>query len=71
MKRHLFITMMMVMLASIAMHAYDFEVDGMYYNINGDEAIVTSGDNKYTGDVIIPETVTNEGTTYTVTAISD
>ena len=71
MKRQLFITMMMVMLTSIAMHAYDFEVDGMYYNINGDEVAVTSGDNKYTGDVTIPETVSNQGTTYTVTAIGE
>lgn len=66
--------------------AYDFMVKGIYYNINGDEATVTyeyrSGyyNNGYlnyryyndnTGHVTIPETVTFNGMTYTVTAIGD
>ena len=43
--------------------AYDFKVangDGVtiYYDINGDDATVTSGDEKYTGDVKIPASVT-------------
>ena len=49
--------------------AYDFEVDGIYYNINGNEAAVTFGTNKYAGDVTIPEAVTHDGTTYPVTYI--
>ena len=56
--------------------AYDFEVDGIYYNINGDEATVThkGGDNcydtsAYTGVIKIPETVTYNNVTYAVTAI--
>ena len=49
--------------------AHDFEVDGIYYNINGNEATVTFGDNKLTGSVIIPAAVTYDGITYPVTAI--
>ena len=51
--------------------AHDIEVDGIYYNINGTEATVTSGTNKYTGVVIIPPTVTNNGTSYSVTSIGN
>lgn len=58
--------------------AYDFVVKGIYYNINGDEATVTyryystySYYNDNTGDVTIPETVTYNGKTYTVTAIGE
>ena len=56
--------------------AHDFEVDGIYYNINGNEATVTYygssslGDSHdYSGSVVIPATVTYNGTTYSVTAI--
>jgi len=51
--------------------AFDFEVDGIYYVINGNQATVTSGTVKYTGDVTIPATVTNGDSIYSVTAIGD
>lgn len=51
--------------------ACDFEVDGIYYVINGNQATVTSGTVKYTGDVTIPATVTNGDSIYSVTAIGD
>ena len=51
--------------------AYDFKVDGIYYNINGNEAIVTSGTSQYYGDVVIPAAVTYNGTTYSITAIGE
>ena len=58
--------------------AHDFEVDGIYYNINGTNATVTykgmyldSYDNEYTGDVTIPSSVSYDGTTYSVTTIGD
>ena len=55
-------------------NAYDFEVDGIYYNIfyniDGNEAIVTyKSDQSYSGDITIPSTVTYNNTSYTVTAI--
>ena len=53
--------------------AYDFEVDGIYYNSYGTKATVTSCPypNKYTGDVAIPASVTYGGTTYSVTTIGE
>ena len=55
--------------------AHDLEVDGIYYNKTGENTLsVTYGPtsyNTYTGDVVIPETVTSDGVTYTVTAIGD
>lgn len=61
-----------VLLCSVTASAYDFEVDGIYYNILSASdltAEVTSGDNKYTGEIIIPETVSHNDTTYLVTGI--
>ena len=59
--------------------AYDFEVDGIYYEKILDEisdeitVTVTSGDVNYSGDVTIPSSVTNKdnGKTYSVTAIGE
>lgn len=53
--------------------AADFDVDGIYYNINssGTSVTVTSNPDRYKGDVVIPPTVTYEGVTYTVTSITD
>ena len=69
-----FITSTLLLLALLlpaTATAYDFEVEGIYYNINGNEATVTKGDTDYTGDVTIPSTVTYSGKTYPVTAIGD
>ena len=52
--------------------AYDFESDGIYYNIESDNSVsVTWGDNDYEGDVTIPETVIYNDFEYTVTSIGD
>ena len=69
--KHLFkLTLLLLpLLLPATATAHDFEVDGIYYNINGNEATVTSGTSKYTGDVTIPDSVTHDGTTYLVTAI--
>ena len=57
--------------------AHDFEVDGIYYQVIGSQATVTNrgtasslNNNDYPGDVNIPPTVTYNGKTYSVTAIS-
>ena len=63
-----------VLLCSATVHAYDFEVDGIYYNIVSltDLTVsVTSGDSKYSGEVIIPSTVTYKSKDLTVTAIGN
>ena len=52
--------------------AYDFEVDGIYYLKNGDQATVTyrdAGFNSYSGVVDVPGEVEWEGQTYQVTAV--
>ena len=58
-------------------HAYDFKVDGIYYNIlNESEVAVTygamdapPGRYAYSGDVVVPSTVTYSGVSYSVVAI--
>ena len=61
-----------VLLCSATASAYDFEVDGIYYNILSISDLtvqVTAGENKYSGEVIIPSTVSYKSKTLTVTSI--
>ena len=54
--------------------AYDFEADGIFYAVGSTTeatATVVFGDAPYSGEVIIPSTVTHEGTTYRVTSIGN
>ena len=59
--------------------AHSFEVDGIYYNKNSDGTVSVTFKgsstfqyaNEYTGDVIIPSSVTYSGTTYSVTSIGN
>ena len=52
---------------------YKVEINGIYYNLNECEktAEVTENPNKYSSAVSIPETVSYNGKTYTVTSIGD
>lgn len=49
------------------------EIDGIYYNLVNKvkQAEVTSNPNRYTGDVVIPESVTYGDVVYSVTSISE
>ena len=61
-----------MLLCSVTSYAYDFEVDGIYYNIDGNSVSVTCRDNSYnsySGDVVIPATVTYNDVVYNVTSI--
>lgn len=60
-----------ILLVSANVWAYDFEVDGLYYEINTDEELTcsVSSNDDYVGELVIPETVENDGVIYTVTAI--
>ncbi len=62
---------MLAMLLPALAAAHDFEVDGIYYNITSDNEVEVTNrsDVKYSGDVVIPSTVTYQGTTYSVTTI--
>lgn len=74
-------TLLLALVATTALWAHDFSVGGIYYNILADktnEVEVTnrgssysSYDNEYSGSVTIPEIVTYNGTTYSVTSIGD
>ena len=66
-----FALLLAILFSFASAYAYDFEVNGIYYNKNGSvEATVVSG-NGYSGDIVIPETVTYAGDTYAVTAIGN
>ena len=56
---------------STSASAYDVKVDGICYNLNseGKTAEVTSGEEKYSGEVVIPSSITSEGKEYTVSSI--
>lgn len=55
----------------LPMSAYDFQTDGIYYGLNGEEATVVQGDTPYSGDVVVPLSVSYDGNTYSVTAIGE
>jgi len=64
------VMLFVAMVASGALWAADFEVDGIAYNIlGGDSVEVTSKYTYYSGSVTIPATVTYSSTTYRVTSI--
>ena len=70
--KHLF-TMLLALIAATA-SAYDFEADGIYYNIlsQDDRTVeVTESPYGYAGDVVIPAEVMYDGSTYSVTTIGD
>ena len=63
---------------SLSARAHDAEVDGIFYNLdaaNKTATVTFQGDNydsynnEYSGDVVIPETVTYNGITYSVTSL--
>ena len=68
--------LLLALLLPVTAAAYDFEVDGIYYNITGTNTVEVTykGYNNvitghYSGEITIPETVTHAGVTYAVTAI--
>ncbi|MBO7240507.1 MAG: leucine-rich repeat domain-containing protein [Bacteroidaceae bacterium] len=74
--KHLFTTLLL--LCAAVATAHDFEVNGIYYNITDAtkktvavtyKGISYSYYNEYTGSVVIPESVTYNATTYSVTSI--
>ena len=67
-----FFTFFFALVATTALWAHNFKVNGIYYNILSDktnEVEVTSGSSSYSGSVTIPSSVTYDGTTYSVTTI--
>ena len=77
--KHLFTALLLLL--SVAVNAHDFEVGGIYYNItdatNKTVEVTYKGSsyyeysNEYTGNVVIPESVAYNGSTYSVTSIGN
>ena len=75
-KLFLLLTLLCLSLSALA---HDAEVNGIFYNLdtaNKTAAVTFKGDNywdddEYSGDVVIPETVTYNGVTYSVTSLGD
>ena len=75
----LWLTTIAALLCSLAASAHDFKTGGIYYNITSSTdltvAVTYRGDydysysNGYSGAVTIPETVTYNNNTYSVTSI--
>ena len=66
--------MIATLLFSLTTSAYDFEVDGIYYNIISKADLtteVTRGDTYYSGSIALPTTVNYEGVEYSVTSIGE
>lgn len=63
------------LLVSANVFAYDFEVDGIYYNITSLEkrtvAVTYCYGSNYSGQISIPSKVIYNSTTYTITSIGD
>ena len=74
-------TFLLALVASVGIiYASDTQVDGIWYDFNESNKTATvthrgssfSGyDNEYSGSVVIPSSVTYNGTTYSVTSIGD
>ena len=77
--RHLFTALLLLCATAVAAH--DFEVGGIYYNILSETdktvAVTFKGttyseySNEYSGSVVIPQSVTYNGSTYRVTSIGN
>ena len=67
------ITVLLLMAFSLCSFAFDFSANNIYYKITGANTCkVTYASlsyNSYSGNIVIPSTVTNVSTTYTVTEI--
>lgn len=68
-----FTTLLFVFMSALIAKAYDFESNGIYYNIlsSTDKTVEVTyeGNKKYSGDIVIPTTVNLNGKELTVVAI--
>ena len=61
-----------LLLGVLSAWAYDVEVDGIFYNLdkeNKTASVTKSSGHEYVGAVVIPETVSVDGTAYSVTSL--
>ncbi len=67
--KKIFLLLWFVLLGLSEVQAYEFEKNGIYYDIVKGKAVVVTGDVGYSGDVVIPETVEYYGHYYVVDSI--
>ena len=74
------VTTTIMLLCCSPLFAHDCEVDGIYYNLDKSNKTATvtfqgnrysSNENEYTGNVIIPESMSHNGVVYSVTSIGE
>lgn len=70
----LMVAFMAIAMGTTTAKAYDFSVDGIYYNILDETSVevtykVHNNTPDYQGDIVVSANVTNNGTTYNVTKI--
>ena len=64
-------TLILSVFFSISSSAHIVEVDGIYYDIFLTIATVTLGGKKYSGDIVIPESILINDTKHSVTSIGN
>ena len=73
--KRIILTLMTMAAVFSTMSAYDFLIDGVYYNRLSDTTVAVTYRSQwfgsYSGDIIVPEKVMNEGVEYTVTQVGD
>lgn len=67
--KKIFLLLWFVLLGLSKVQAYEFEKNGIYYDIVKDKAVVVTGDVGYSGDVVIPDSVEYYGHYYVVDSI--
>ena len=75
-KKYLLLMALLALLVPTTSSAYSFKDGDLYYNITSDSTIEVTCiratyPSPYSGDIVVPETVTYQDTTYTVTAIGE
>ena len=71
MKKQLLLLVMMLLPMVVWADALNVKINGIYYNLSGSTAEVTSHPNKYSGSIVIPSSVTYGTNNYTVTGIGN
>ena len=70
------VAVLLSLMCSVSVGAYDFKANNIYYNINdktltAEVTFASNSYNSYSGQVVIPATVSNSGKTYDVTAVGE
>ena len=75
--KSLSLILLVMAVGTTGVYAYDFEKDGIYYNILSEEDRTVEITNQsdwgggYRGEIVIPQRVINDGKTYSVTTIDE